>query len=155
MMPPMYTVDATDLKNRLGAVLARAGLEPVAVRRHGRVVAYLTPATPPKSPGDATARRRPRPITRREEEALARLCASGDLRPSRWARAGDPRLLAGVATMLASQPEFDRMRLLALAERLHPGVTTPEGFARWLEAAPVKAARFLPLVRAELRQRNA
>src|SRR5260221_10990855 len=40
----MYTVNATELKNRLGPVLARAELETVAVMRHGRVVAYLTPA---------------------------------------------------------------------------------------------------------------
>lgn len=54
--------------------------------------------------------------------------------------------------MLASQPEFPRMRLLALAERLHPGMSTPELFARWLETAPVKAARLLPMVRAEMRR---
>jgi len=51
--------------------------------------------------------------------------------------------------MLASQPEFDRVRLLALAERLDPGMTSPERFDRWLRNAPVKAARLLPLVRAE------
>ena len=88
---------------------------------------------------------------RHEEERLVRLCASGDLRPSRWLRAGDRRLLAGVATMLASQPEFPRMRLLVLAERLHPGMSTPKGFARWLENAPVKAARLMPMVRARMR----
>ena len=39
----MYSVNATELKNRLGPVLARAALERVAVTRHGRVVAYLVP----------------------------------------------------------------------------------------------------------------
>ena len=149
----MYTVDATELKNRLGAVLARAELEPVAIRRHGRVLAYLTPATRRK-PSGAELREPPRALTRGEEEALARLCASRDLRPSRWARAGDPGLLGGVATILASQPEFDRVRMLALAERLRPGITTPEAFAEWLQRSPLKAARFLPLVRSELRQRG-
>jgi len=81
-----------------------------------------------------------------------RLCASGDLRPSRWMRVGDHRLLAGVAVMLASQAEFDRVRLLALAERLYPGMSTADGFAKWLERAPVKAARLLPMVRQEMRR---
>lgn len=52
--------------------------------------------------------------------------------------------------MLASQPEFDRVRLLSLAERLCPGMTQPEEFSHWLEDAPVKAARLLPMVRAEM-----
>ena len=43
----MDTVNATELKNRLGPVLARAELAPVAIERHGRVVAYLVPARPP------------------------------------------------------------------------------------------------------------
>jgi hypothetical protein len=53
--------------------------------------------------------------------------------------------------MLASQPEFDRLRLLLLAERLSPGMTRPEVFGRWLERTPLKAARLMPLIRAELR----
>ncbi len=148
----MYAVNATELKNRLGPVLARAELETVAVMRHGRVVAYLTPARKggARRPADESVEG----LTRRAEERLARLCASGDLRPSRWLRAGDPRLLAGVATMLASQPEFDRVKLLTLAERLWPRMSTPDEFGRWLEEAPVKAARLLPLVRAELAQRR-
>jgi prevent-host-death family protein len=147
----MYSVTATELKNRLGPVLARAELERVAIVRHGRVVAYLTPASRDE-PTRRTAAHAPAGLTRGQQQRLVRLCASGDLRPSRWLRAGDRRLLAGVAAMLASQPGFPRMRLLALAERLHPGMSTPEGFARWLENAPVKAARFLPMVRAEMRR---
>jgi antitoxin (DNA-binding transcriptional repressor) of toxin-antitoxin stability system len=145
----MDAVNATELKNRLGAILARAELDRVAIKRHGRIVAYLVPARQPAWHGPRRARHRG--VERHEEERLVRLCASGDLRPSRWMRAGDRRLLAGVATMLASQPGFPRMRLLALAERLHPGMSTPEGFARWLETAPVKAARLMPMVRAEMR----
>lgn len=148
----MLTVAATRLKNRLGEVLAHARLGPVAITRHGKVVAHLTPVREAATP----AMRRPaaprQGLGRAEEERLVRLCASGDLRPSRWLRAGDRMLLAGVATMLASQPEFDRVRLLALAERLSPGMTGPEAFGRWLEHAPVKPARLLPLVRAELRR---
>jgi antitoxin (DNA-binding transcriptional repressor) of toxin-antitoxin stability system len=143
----MDSVSATQLKNRLGPVLARAALAPVAILRHGRVVAYLVPAGRP--PVSRAARVAPQPgMTRAQEERLVDLCASGDLRPSRWLRAGDPRTLAGVATMLASQPEFDRPRLLALAERLHPGMTLPREFGRWLAASRVRPARFLPMVRA-------
>lgn len=147
----METVRATDLKNRLGEILAKARLHPVAIERHGKVVAVLTPA-----PGTAAVRprvaggRQPQ-LPRAQEERLVDLCASGDLRPSRWKRAGDPRLLAGVAMMLASQPEFDRYRLLALAERLEPGMSRAENFGRWLEESPLRAARFLPMVRAQMR----
>ena len=35
------TVDATELKTNLGGVLARAAVDRLAIRRHGRVVAYL------------------------------------------------------------------------------------------------------------------
>lgn len=145
----MYTVNATELKNRLGPVLARAALEPVAIMRHGRVVAHLVPATPELRQRVGTVQP-VQGLSRRDEERLVRLCASGDLRPSRWLHAGDRRLLAGVATMLASQPEFDRVRLLSLAERLSPGMSTPEEFGRWLRTAPVRAARLLPMVRAEM-----
>ena len=151
----METVRATDLKNRLGQVLAKARLHPVAVERHGRVVAYLTPV----APEDSGPARRPGAhagqLARPDEERLVTLCASGDLRPSRWLRAGDPQLLAGIAVMLASQPEFDRYRLLALAERLHPGMSRPDKFGRWLAHSPVRAARFLPMVRAQLRATKA
>jgi antitoxin (DNA-binding transcriptional repressor) of toxin-antitoxin stability system len=147
----METVKATLLKNRLGAVLKRAALGPVAIERHGKIVACLVP--PPARAG--TARPRPsrsgRNWSRRQEERVVELCALGDYRPSRWLRAGNPTLLAGVATMLASQPEFDRARMLALAERLHPGMSTPPEFGRWLERTPVQAARFLPMLRARLR----
>lgn len=144
----MHSVNATDLKNRLGPVLARAALEPVAVLRHGRVVAYLVP--PDRPPGKRAKPGPHSPFSRGAEERLLALAASRDLRLSRWKRAGDPWLLAGLATMLASQPEFDRVRLLALAERLHPGMSTPEEFGRWLAKGPLRAARFLPMLRREL-----
>ncbi|MEP7069698.1 MAG: type II toxin-antitoxin system prevent-host-death family antitoxin [Usitatibacter sp.] len=150
----MYTVNATELKNRLGPVLARAELETVAVVRHGRVVAYLTPARAQEQPRTSRAAKRQSGLDRHDEVRLVQLCASGDLRPSRWLRAGDPRLLAGVATMLASEPGLDRVRFLALAERLYPGMSTPEEFGRWLREAPVKAARLLPMVRAEGRRKR-
>lgn len=151
----METVNATRLKNRLGEVLARAALRPVAIERHGRVVALLVPPPVAKTrPGKAgTGRSRPR-WNRRVEERVIELCAHGDFRPSRWLRAGDPRMLAGVAMMLASQNGFDRTRMLALAERLHPGMSAPGEFGRWLARAPVQAARFLPMLEARVRTRK-
>jgi hypothetical protein len=54
--------------------------------------------------------------------------------------------------MLASQPDFDRVRLLALAERLYPGMTAAKRFGKWLETIPVEPARFLPMVQAQMRE---
>src|SRR6266849_6879462 len=103
----MEIVKATELKNRLGAVLARATLGRVAIERHGRVVAYLVPVPirRKRAPPNRKARRETG-WSRLDEERVLELCAKGDFRPSRWLRAGDPRRLAGVAVMLASQEEF-------------------------------------------------
>ena len=148
----MKTVNATQLKNRLGEVLQSAVLTPVAIARHGRVVAWLVPAARVKARAEKTRTARPGPRwSRRDEARVVELCAHGDYRPSRWLRAGDPRVLAGVAAMLASQGGFDRTRMLALAERLHPGMSAPAGFGRWLARSPVQAARFLPMLRARMR----
>jgi hypothetical protein len=54
--------------------------------------------------------------------------------------------------MLASLDDFDRPRMLALAERLYPGTSTPTGFGRWLAKSPIQAARFLPLLRAQMQE---
>ena len=151
MLYRMDSVNATQLKNRLGEVLRSAALGPVAIVRHGRVVAHLVPP-------DAAARRAPRQDqtprrwTRREEDRMVELCAQGDFRPSRWLRAGDPRTLAGVAVMLASQEGFDRPRMLALAERLDPGMSKPGRFGQWLAGSPIQAARFLPMLDARMRE---
>ena len=147
----MEVVKATELKNRLGAVLERAALGQIAIERHGRVVAYLVPAsTRPKRAPPSRSARPASGWSRRHEERLLELCARGDFRPSRWLRAGDPRQLAGVAVVLASQDNFDRPRMLALAERLHPGMSTAAGFSRWLSSSPIQAARFLPMLRARM-----
>ena len=152
----MKTVNATHLKNCLGEVLARAALAPVAIERHGRIVALLVP--PPAAKARSPAHRRAPRWGRHDEARAVELCAQGDFRPSRWLRAGDARTLAGVAAMLASERGFDRPRMLALAERLHPGMSTPAVFGRWLAQTPVDAARFLPLLRqrkTELRAHHA
>jgi antitoxin (DNA-binding transcriptional repressor) of toxin-antitoxin stability system len=147
----MQTVDATQLKNHVGAVLEQAMLGPVAIERHGRIIAYLVPAPRGKS-GDRERTAPPaRKWNRRDEERVIDLCIKGDFRPSRWLRAGAPRTLAGVAAILASEDGFDRTRMLALAERLSPEMSTPRGFSRWLAGAPVQAGRFLPMLRARMR----
>lgn len=146
----METVNATQLKNRLGEVLARATLGPVAIERHGRIVAWLVPPETVKARA-MTKRGAPR-WSRRDEERVLKLCACGDYRPSRWLRAGDPEMLSGVAAMLASADGFDRTRMLALAERLHRGMSTPGEFGRWLARSPVQAARFLPMLRQRMRK---
>lgn len=144
----MNTVTATELKNRLGPLLATAQWAPVAIERHGKVVAYLVPAAPhQESRVRARVSRRAVSWTRAEEERLLELCASGDFRPSRWARAGDRDFLAGVAALLASLPEFPRPRMLALAERLSPGMNSVERFGDWLQNAPLDPARFVPMLR--------
>src|SRR6202158_2977355 len=144
----MDVVKATELKNRLGAVLERAALGRVAIERHGRVVAYLVPVSAGWKRVSPNRKARPQPgWSRLDEERVLELCAKGDFRPSRWLRAGDPRTLAGVAAMLASAEGFDRTRMLALAERLSPGMSTPRGFGRWLAGTPVRAERILPMLR--------
>jgi antitoxin (DNA-binding transcriptional repressor) of toxin-antitoxin stability system len=154
MIASVDSVNATLLKNRLGEVIRRAALGPVAIVRHGRVVAHLVP--PPGLKGRiASGAARPRRWTRREEERVVELCARRDFRPSRWLRAGEPRLLAGVAAMLASHPSFDRTRMLALAERLDPGMSTPGKLGRWLAGSPVLAARLMPMLEARLQERRA
>lgn len=153
MMARMESINATQLKNRLGEVLKRAALGPIAIERHGRIVAWLVPPAAVKARAGKTPTVRPR-WGRREEQRVIELCARGDYRLSRWLRAGDPGTLAGVAAMLASEPGFDRTRMLALAERLHPGISAPEGLGRWLARTPVQAARFLPMLKARMRDRE-
>jgi len=149
----METIKATDLKNRLGAALERAALAPIAIERHGRVVAYLVPAEPAKANHPASGRRDEPSWDRRTEERAVELASSGDFRPSRWLRAGAPELLAGICLILASHRRFDRTRMLALAERLHPGMSSPAMFGRWLKATPLHAERFVALLEARLRER--
>jgi len=146
----MNTVNATKLKNRLGEVLQQAALEPVAIERHGRIIAYLVPAPATRASSDRRPVAAVHGWNRRDEDRVTELCARGDFRPSRWLRAGDPRVLAGVAAMLASQEGFDRTRMLALAERLHPGMAKPDGFNQWLAHSPLHAARFLPMLLARM-----
>jgi antitoxin (DNA-binding transcriptional repressor) of toxin-antitoxin stability system len=148
----METVNATHLKNHLGAVLARAASGPVAIESHGHVVAYLVPPRAPEPVPRPSGERAS--LGREEEERLLDLCASGDFRLSRWRRAGDPQLLAGVAAMLAAVGMFNRDRLFALAERLYPGMSSIAGLQGWLETGPVRPARFVPMLRARMKSKQ-
>lgn len=149
----MHRITATALKTRLGEALARAATGPVAIERHGRVVAYLVPAQAerPLAPKAGTSRRG---LSRAQEERLLKLCASRDFRLSRWARAGDRRTLAGVVAMLASVELFDRTKLFALAERLYPGMSSLEAYGEWLRTSAIRPDRFLPMLEARLRAQS-
>ncbi|MGQ0835282.1 MAG: helix-turn-helix domain-containing protein [Gammaproteobacteria bacterium] len=91
-------------------------------------------------------------VDRDLEDRLVELCASGSYEADDWSALGDPFFMAGLAVLLASSRSYDRRRLLALAEQLHPGASEPAVFARWLERSPVRPWRFLPLVDARARE---
>ncbi len=148
----MKTVAATEIKNRFGAVLGEAMHGAVAIERHGRVVAYLVPARDYAGPGavGGAAREMPERFGREDEERLLALCASGSLHADTWRRHGPAFFMAGLATLLASARGFARERLLALARELYPGMADAGTFARWLERSPLRAARFLPILRKRL-----
>ena len=72
-----------------------------------------------------------------------------------WRQFGPPFFMAGFALFLAAAGEANREVYGVLAEELHPGITSHAAFRRWLRGAPVKAARFLPLLTHMKRTRNA
>lgn len=89
----------------------------------------------------------PQTLTRELETQLLELAASGSTDSETWRKHGPSFFMGGLAVMLASARGFDREKYLRLAEELHPGVTSPEVFARWLDQTPLRAARFLPMAR--------
>lgn len=82
---------------------------------------------------------------RLKEEAMLQLCTAPP-RLDTWRRAGTPRFMAGMALMLASAPGFERVRYLALAEKLDPSMLGVEAFEAWLATNPYKPSRFLPML---------
>jgi antitoxin (DNA-binding transcriptional repressor) of toxin-antitoxin stability system len=146
----MEIVSASDLKQRLGEYLDRASLRRLAIERHGRVVAFLVPAREPRALRDGRRRLPAAGLTRGEEERLLKLVAGGDLRPSRWRRAGDAERMAGLAALLASAGWGERERLFALSEQLHSGMSTVEGFGRWLAGSRIEPGRLLSMLNARL-----
>ena len=89
----------------------------------------------------------PARLDRPLEEALLDLAASGNVDPAAWRARGPGFFMGGLAVMLASARGFERERYLRLAEALHPGVSNPEVFGTWLTHSPLRASRFLPMVR--------
>jgi hypothetical protein len=91
---------------------------------------------------------------RDEEEALLQLALSENRDPVLWRQLGPPFFMAGFALFLAAAGEANREAYRDLAEELHPGITSQSAFRRWLRSAPVKAARFLPVLAHMKRPRN-
>jgi hypothetical protein len=91
----------------------------------------------------------PTELSRDYEQQLLDLCASRTLDPTAWASAGPTFFMAGLAVMLASNPDADRRGLLDLAEILHPGATELPVFAKWLKRSPLRPSRFFPMLAME------
>lgn len=89
---------------------------------------------------------------RDKEAAMLALCARAP-NVSAWRRAGTPRFMAGMALMLASVSGLDRVRYLALAEKLDPTALSVDAFEAWLATNPYKPSRFLPMLQ-QLRKRK-
>jgi hypothetical protein len=114
----------------LGALAQAVGYTLVAVRHAGLDRGHM-----------------PDSFGREAEDNLLDLCASGNVDPGVWRASGPSFFMGGLAVMLASSKGFERERYLRLAETLHPGVSTTDVFAMWLEKSPVRPARFLPMAR--------
>ncbi len=99
------------------------------------------------TPAAAEAGDFPRALTRELETRLLDLAASGNTDSTAWRQHGSAFFMGGLAVLLAGARGFDREKYLRLAESMHPGVSNPEVFARWLQMTPVRAARFLPMAR--------
>jgi hypothetical protein len=88
------------------------------------------------------------------EQSLLALCAAGDTTRAHWQALGPPFFMAGLAMLLAGSDASPRQPWLALAEQLHPGISEPGAFQRWLDRSPLEPRRFLTLLelaRASLR----
>ena len=90
-------------------------------------------------------------IDRDYEDRLLALYDSGILDPDVWRAVGPPFFMAGIAVMEAGVRGAPRESLLALAEKLHPGISQPEVLRAWLARSPVRPSRFLPMLKAKMR----
>lgn len=97
----------------------------------------------------------PASFGRDEEEALLQLALSGNRDPVLWRQFGPPFFMAGFALLLSIAGEADREAYSVFAEELHPGISSHDVFRRWLRGAPVKAARFFPVLAHLKRMRSA
>lgn len=97
----------------------------------------------------------PASFGRDEEEALLQLALSENRDPVLWRQLGPQFFMAGFALFLAAAGEANRVAYRVLAEELHPGISSHDAFRRWLRGAPIKAARFLPVLAHLKRARSA
>lgn len=97
--------------------------------------------------GDQGGSHMPERLSREYESALLDLCASGNVDRAVWLAHGASFFMGGLAVLVAGARGFEREKYLRLAEELHPGISVPEVFSRWLAQSPVRAARFLPMAR--------
>lgn len=82
--------------------------------------------------------------SREAEERLLALAASREASTEAWRAAGPGFFMAGFAMLLAGSGLLPRRPYIELAEQLHPGISEPGSFQRWLSRSPVQAVRFLP-----------
>jgi hypothetical protein len=144
---------------------AKAGLRPETlsrVRRRGHcdsatldALAQACGAALAVQPAPSPDGLFPASFGRDEEEALLQLALSGNRDPVFWRQLGPTFFMAGFAVFLSVTSEANREAYSVLAEELHPGITSQDAFRRWLRGAPVKAARFLPVLAHMKRPRSA
>ena len=108
----------------------------------------IVPAAPVKTTPDGHF---PDRVDRVYESRLLNLAASGSFDATAWRALGPAFFMAGVAVMLASRRGANRRTLIVLADTLHPGMSHPDVFNAWLVRSPLKPSRFLPMVRAQVR----
>lgn len=90
----------------------------------------------------------PAAVDRQLESKLLDVLGRGSICAEDWRPLGPPFFLAGLAITLASVRGVDRRSYLDLAEQLHPGMSEPRVFAKWLAETPLPPARFLPMLQA-------
>jgi len=135
-------------KETLSRLRRRRTCDLATLEALGRVVGarlHVFAERPPRTSGDGHF---PEEFGRSYEAELLRLCSSRALDPARWLALGPPYFMAGLALLVSSMRGFDRRRLVALAEGLHPGISEPVVFDRWLQRSPLQPSRFLPQLEA-------
>ena len=138
-------------KETLSRLRSRETCDFATLRGLAEVVGARVGLVDGSMPGSTPDGHFPSSLDRNYENRLLELCASGMLDVAQWAWLGPQFFMAGLAVMLASLEGQNRRDLLALAEKLHPGASEPEVFARWLARSPVKPSRFLPMLDSQLK----
>lgn len=96
-------------------------------------------------------RQLPKSLTRRHEERLLDLCASGNVELEDWRKCGSGFFMGGVAILLASSIHFDREKYLNLSEALHAGISTNLRLVQlWLDKSPAQPSRFMNLLKTRM-----